>query len=87
MFTSCGWFFEDPVRLETRQVLRYAARALEFCPGPGVPALEARFLERLKPLRSNREPDLDGEDLYRDVVRSSRTGQPGVVRYEDPPRK
>ena len=27
MFASCGWFWEDPARTETRQVLRAAARA------------------------------------------------------------
>ena len=29
-FTSCAWFFDDVDRLEVRQVLRYAARALEL---------------------------------------------------------
>ncbi len=29
MFTSCAWFFEDVSRIETRQVLRYAARAID----------------------------------------------------------
>ena len=45
MFTSCGWFFDDPSGLETTQILRYAARAIELCPEPeragdrgGVPA-------------------------------------------------
>ncbi len=30
MFTSCAWFFDEVDRIETRQVLRYAARALEL---------------------------------------------------------
>lgn len=29
-FTSCAWFFDDVDRIEVRQVLRYAARALEL---------------------------------------------------------
>ncbi|MDQ6612140.1 MAG: DUF3536 domain-containing protein [Gemmatimonadota bacterium] len=29
-FTSCAWFFDDVARIETRQVLRYAARAVEL---------------------------------------------------------
>ncbi len=29
-FTSCAWFFDDVDRIETRQVLRYAARAIEL---------------------------------------------------------
>src|SRR5262249_24646836 len=30
MFTSCGWFFSDLAGIETVQVLRYAARAVEL---------------------------------------------------------
>ncbi len=30
MFTSCGWFFDELSGIETRQVLQYAARALEL---------------------------------------------------------
>jgi len=30
MFTSCGWFFEDLNRLETRYILSHAARAIEL---------------------------------------------------------
>jgi hypothetical protein len=29
-FTSCAWFFDEVDRLEVRQVLRYAARAIEL---------------------------------------------------------
>jgi alpha-amylase/alpha-mannosidase (GH57 family) len=30
MFTSCGWFFDDISRIETLQILAYAARVLEL---------------------------------------------------------
>ncbi|MBL0171853.1 MAG: DUF3536 domain-containing protein [Gemmatimonadaceae bacterium] len=30
LFTSCAWFFDEVERIETRQVLRYAARVLEL---------------------------------------------------------
>jgi len=30
MFTSCGWFFDELSGLETTQILRYAARAVEL---------------------------------------------------------
>ena len=30
MYTSCGWFFSDLAGLETLQVLKYAARALQL---------------------------------------------------------
>lgn len=35
MFTSCAWFFDEVDRIETRQVLRYAARVLELCHATG----------------------------------------------------
>ena len=83
MFTSCGWFFDDPARLETRQVLRYAGRALELCPQDQSARIRTRFLEHLRPLRSNKHPDLDGAMLFEDVVTSSRSGKPAKILYED----
>jgi len=53
MFTSCGWFFDDPSGLETTQILRYAARAIELCPEPERAAIGAEFLRRLEDVRSN----------------------------------
>ena len=87
MFTSCGWFFDDPARLETRQVLRYAARALELCPDTESTHLRETFLEHLKPLRSNKHPELDGVVLFEDVVASSRMGLSPRISYEDAPKK
>ena len=87
MFTSCGWFFDDPARLETRQVLRYAARALELCPETESAHLRDIFLEHLRPLRSNKHPDLDGAILFEDVVASSRMGISPRISYEDAPKK
>jgi alpha-amylase/alpha-mannosidase (GH57 family) len=53
MYTSCGWFFDDPSGLETTQILRYAARALELCPEPARGPIEAEFVRRLEEVRSN----------------------------------
>jgi alpha-amylase/alpha-mannosidase (GH57 family) len=50
MFTSCGWFFDEPSDLETAQILAYAARAIELAKIPG---LRARFLARLGEVKSN----------------------------------
>ena len=44
MFTSCGWFFDDPAGLEPVQNLRHAARAIALS---GRPELEGELLERL----------------------------------------
>ncbi|MBO6937860.1 MAG: DUF3536 domain-containing protein [Deltaproteobacteria bacterium] len=43
MFTSCGWFFDDPAGIEPVQLLRYARRAIELCVALGGPELSADF--------------------------------------------
>ena len=53
MYTSCGWFFEDPSGLETRQILRYAARAIEIAEGLSDGRLEEDFLRKLDAAVSN----------------------------------
>ena len=83
MFTSCGWFFDDPARLETRQVLRYAARALELCPASESARIKPLFLQHLMPLRSNKHPEMNGAMLFEDVATSSRTGHASQILYED----
>jgi alpha-amylase/alpha-mannosidase (GH57 family) len=45
MFTSCGWFFDDLARIETRQVLRYAARAIDLA-GPAATRLAEGLREQ-----------------------------------------
>jgi len=57
MFTSCGWFFDDPSGLETRQVLRYAARAAELSEKFSQVRLEGELLRRLEAVRSN-DPEI-----------------------------
>lgn len=53
MFTSCGWFFDDLAGLETRQILAYAARALELASGVGAGTVGEPFLEKLSQARAN----------------------------------
>ena len=43
MFTSCGWFFDDPAGLEPVQLLRYAARAMALSTEVGGPDVTADF--------------------------------------------
>lgn len=63
MFTSCGWFFDDIGGLESRQVLRYAARAIELA-GEHAAALEAGLRERLSHARSNDPRLATGSSIY-----------------------
>jgi alpha-amylase/alpha-mannosidase (GH57 family) len=66
MFTSCGWFFEDPSGLETRQVLRYAARAMEIAEGLSDKRLEEDFLRRLEAAVSNDPAVGNARRIYED---------------------
>ncbi len=68
MFTSCGWFFDDLAGIETLQVLKYAARAIDLA-GPNQARLEEGLLARLARALGN-DPRLgSGADLYRQRVR------------------
>jgi len=70
MYTSCGWFFDDVAGLEARQVIRYAARAIELAEQLFGEPLEGRFLEMLKDARGN-SPELpDGAAVYERYVSS-----------------
>lgn len=64
MYTSCGWFFDDPAGLETVQVLRYAARAAELAEGISGGSFVARLLEDLEEVHSNRPQEGDGRRIW-----------------------
>jgi Domain of unknown function (DUF3536) len=65
MYTSCGWFFDDPAGLETRQVLRYAARAVELAEDHLGGAIEPLFLRLLERVRTASGDRPDASELYR----------------------
>ncbi len=66
MMSSCGWFFDDAAGLETRIVLRHAARAIELVRALDGPDLEAGLVEHLGAMRSQARPDLDdGTAIWR----------------------
>ncbi len=71
MYTSCGWFFDEPSGLETIQVLRYAARAIQLAYGLFGIDLETRFRERLAKAPSNRPEYRDVNGIWRELVRPS----------------
>lgn len=72
LFTSCAWFFEDVARVEPRQVLRYAERALELAGADG-DRLRPGFVDRLAAAESNDPKAGTAADLFR-FVRSGRGG-------------
>jgi hypothetical protein len=64
MFASDGWFWDDPIRPETRQILRAAARAVRLVDGTLGTHLEPRLLEDLA-VFSSPSRGLDGAAIYR----------------------
>ncbi len=68
MYTSCGWFFDDPSGLETVQILRYAATALQIFRELFKKDYEERFVQRLKSARSNVREERDARLIYRNHV-------------------
>jgi len=68
MYTSCGWFFNDISGIETIQILKYAARAIDLMDQLGLPQARARFLEILSEAKSNRAEMGSGADIYLQFV-------------------
>lgn len=78
MFTSCGWFFDELAGLETVQVMRYAAHALDLVGGARAAELERAVLEGLA--RAEQPGPATGADVWRQRVR----GPDGGVREHVP---
>lgn len=75
MFTSCGWFFADAAGLETQQVIKYAARALQLGQEFSGEDLEQPFLGILERAVSNLPEEGNGRTIY------FRRIKPAVVDY------
>jgi hypothetical protein len=63
-FTSCAWFFADPSGIETLLSLRHAKVALTTAERVLGLDVSEGFLERLRAVRSNLDPHLDGRQLW-----------------------
>ena len=86
MYTSCGWFFDDVAGLEARQVIRYAARALELGEEVFREPLESRFLEILREARGNDAELPDGAAVFERYVGSPGLRNPAHQEARDPGR-
>ena len=73
MFASCGWFWDDPIRTETHQVLRAAARAVRLIDELGGTHLESHLVADLATFTSP-ATGIDGAAIYRKAL--SEVGQP-----------
>ncbi len=81
MYTSCGWFFDEPTGPETVQVLQYAARAVQLGEQLFGGSREEQFLERLEFLRSNVPEFGNGRKIYERFVRPAMLDLPGVAAH------
>ena len=80
MYTSCGWFFDEPTGPETVQVLQYAARAVQLSDQFGGER-EEQFLKRLENVRSNISEFGNGRNIYERFVRPAMLDLLGVAAH------
>jgi len=73
MYTSCGWFFADLAGLETIQVMKYAARALQLGQRYLKESLEEPFLQILEKGQSNIAEEGNGRQIFLRRVRPAVT--------------
>ncbi len=71
MYTSCGWFFADISGIETVQILKYAARAIELASDFSKTNYEKTFLSILQKAKSNIIEFGNGKDIYNRWVKTS----------------
>jgi len=65
--TSCGWFFDDVAGIEARQVISYAARAVELAERLLGPGFEEPFRGSLSEARGNSAALPDARAVYDDI--------------------
>jgi hypothetical protein len=75
MFASDGWYWDDPIRPETKHILRAAARAVRIVDEVAGTSLERRLVADLALFRSPSR-HLDGAAIYRMAL--AEVGQPAA---------
>lgn len=71
-YTSCGWFFSDLGGIETVQVMKYAARAMDLLGQIGIEAPRGVFMDTLETARSNQPDSMSGAEIFERRVLPSR---------------
>ncbi|HSD58500.1 MAG TPA: DUF3536 domain-containing protein, partial [Methanotrichaceae archaeon] len=69
MFTSDGWFFDEISGIETTQVMKYAARAIQMANELVGADLEPGYTDILRGAKSNIPEFKDGANIYRMFVK------------------
>jgi alpha-amylase/alpha-mannosidase (GH57 family) len=81
MYTSCGWFFDEPTGPETVQVLQYAGRAVQLGQQLFGGDREEEFLKRLEGVHSNIPEFGNGRGMYERFVQPAMLDLPGVAAH------
>ena len=71
MYTSCGWFFSEISGIETVQIMKYAARAMQLATRFTNKNLEEHFLNILAEAKSNIPEHGTGKDIFERFVKPS----------------
>lgn len=71
MYTSCGWFFSEISGIETTQIMKYAARAMQLAQSFSKKDLEKKFLDILSEAKSNFAEFGTGKDIFEKFVKPS----------------
>ncbi len=71
MYTSCGWFFTELSGIETVQIMKYAARAMQLASRFTDKDFEEEFLKILSEAKSNIPEYGTGKDIYERWVKPS----------------
>jgi len=71
MFTSCGWFFDDISGIESVQILKFAARAIQLVDKETRLNLEQDFMEDLSRASSNLQEMENGKLVWIEQVAPS----------------
>ncbi len=92
MYTSCAWFFDELSGIETVQVIKYAARALQLMEVLAGEPLEEEFLRRLEAAPSNLPEHKNGRHIYEKWVGPGKVDLSKAAKqyavlclFEDPP--
>ena len=79
MYTSCGWFFTEISGLESTQVLKYAAHAIDLASSFGANGFTANLLADLEKAESNVPDYGTGAGVYRKLVLPATIGPEQVA--------
>ncbi|MBP3924341.1 DUF3536 domain-containing protein [bacterium] len=71
MYTSCGWFFSEISGIETVQIMKYAARAIQLAARFTDKNIEENFKNILSEAKSNLNEYGSGKDIYERFVKPS----------------